>query len=276
MILGIDAGTSAVKLAVLEGDRVVRTHYERNFGGSVETLCRAMWNSGIRDMELEAVGVTGLNSENCCAQELGLPLLQVSEIEAIGRGGCFLSGRERALLVNLGTGSTFVLADGGKFTHVGGTGLGGGTLTGLSRRLLGITDPAALTALAMEGDPAKVDLRIGDLFSGSETLDPAMTASNLAKFDPDATDADWAAGLFNLVLECVGTMSLLACQGSGADTVVVLGALAAQAPAARCFRRFDEMYAPSFLLTPHGDCATAVGTALAVQAVQETQIQDIM
>ena len=30
MILGIDAGTSAVKLAVLDGDRICTTYYQSN------------------------------------------------------------------------------------------------------------------------------------------------------------------------------------------------------------------------------------------------------
>ncbi|MBR4157766.1 MAG: pantothenate kinase [Oscillospiraceae bacterium] len=262
MLLGIDAGTSAVKLAVLDGEKIVLTHYERNRGSSMETLNRALWNSGARDLELTAAAVTGLNGNNCHPEEMGLPIFGVSEIDAIGRGGRYLGGLDRAMIVNLGSGSTFVLADGDTYTHLGGTGVGGGTLIGLGRRLLGIDDPAKLAELAAEGDLAKVDLRIGDLFGGSETLQQELTASNLAKFDPDATDADWAAGLFNLVLQSVGTMAILACGGRDLQDIVLLGGLALQPFAIDCFGMFNRMYPQRFFIADDPACATALGAAL--------------
>ena len=262
MLLGIDAGTSAVKLAVLDGEKLVLTHYERNIGSSMETLNRALWNSGARDMELTAAAITGLNGDNCHAEEMGIPLYGVSEIDAIGRGGRFLSGAEKALIVNLGSGSTFVLAEGESYTHLGGTGVGGGTLIGLGRRLLGVSDPQELSALAAKGDLRRVDLRIGDLFSGSETLQPELTASNLAKYDPDATDADWAAGIFNLVLQSVGTMAILACGGRDVQDIVLLGGLALQEAAGQCFEMFNRMYPQRFFIADNPACATALGAAL--------------
>ncbi len=262
MILGIDAGTSAVKLAVLDGEKLVLTHYERNLGSSMETLNRALWNSGARDLELTAAAVTGLNGNNCHPEEMGLPLYGVSEIDAIGRGGRYLGGLDRALIVNLGSGSTFVLADGDAYTHLGGSGVGGGTLIGLGRRLLGVSDPQALAELAAKGDLGRVDLRIGDLFAGSETLQPELTASNLAKLDPDATDADWAAGIFNLVLQTVGTMAILACGGRGVEDIVLLGGLALQPFALDCFGTFNKMYPQRFFIADNPACATALGAAL--------------
>lgn len=262
MLLGIDAGTSAVKLAVLDGEKLVLTHYERNLGSSMETLNRALWNSGARDLELTAAAVTGLNGSNCHPEEMGLPLYGVSEIDAIGRGGRYLGGLEKAMIVNLGSGSTFVLADGDAYTHLGGTGVGGGTLIGLGRRLLGVSDPLKLAALAAKGDLGRVDLRIGDLFAGTETLQPELTASNLAKFDPDATDADWAAGIFNLVLQTVGTMAILACGGRGVEDIVLLGGLALLEPAGRCFEHFNRMYPQRFFIADNPACATALGAAL--------------
>ena len=273
MILGIDAGTSAVKLAVLDGEKLVLTHYERNLGSSMETLNRALWNSGARDLELTAAAVTGLNGNNCHPEEMGLPLFGVSEIDAIGRGGRYLGGLEKAMIVNLGSGSTFVLADGDTYTHLGGSGVGGGTLIGLGRRLLGVSDPQELAELAAKGDLGKVDLRIGDLFAGSETLQPELTASNLAKLDPDATDADWAAGIFNLVMQTVGTMAILACGGRGVQDIVLLGGLALQPFALDCFGVFNKMYPQRFFIADDPACATALGAALLLKENGESWSQ---
>ena len=263
MILGIDAGTSAVKLAVLDGQRVALTHYQPiQQDGSAAALRLALEQSGALSLPLEQAALTGLNSEHCGARELGLPLTVVPEIEAIGLGGAFLSGLEEALVVNLGTGTTFVLVRNGQCTHLGGSGVGGGTLAGLGRRLLNVSSSEELFRMAAQGDMGKVDLRIGDLFTGTDTLNPILTASNLAKVSPVAANADWAAGLVNLVLECAGVMAVLACGGHGVDKVALLGALAEQPAARERFQLFSQLFPPQFIPVPHAACATAVGAAL--------------
>lgn len=262
MILGIDAGTSAVKLAVLDGDQICTTFYQPNRETSAHTLQLALERSGIAKLPLTRVAVTGLNGSRCGAERLHLPRCTVSELDAIGCGGCFLSGKEQALVVNMGTGTTFILAQHGTYTHLGGTGIGGGTLLGLGRGLLGIDTPDQLFQLADQGDMGQVDLRIGDLFTGSETLDPTLTSSNLAKASPNSTQADWAAGLLNLVLECTGTMAMLACGAHRVSDVVLLGALTQLPQAKARFQVFTQFYAPNYFIVPHAECATAIGTAL--------------
>lgn len=262
MILGIDAGTSAMKLAVLDGDRICTTYYQSNRDTSAHTLQQALECSGIGALPITHVAVTGLNSSRCGAEQLQLPQCTVSELDAIGCGGCFLSGKEDALVVNMGTGTTFVLAHHGTYTHLGGTGIGGGTLMGLGRGLLGVHSPDELFHLADQGNLGRVDLRIGDLFAGSETLDPTLTSSNLAKASPASTQADWAAGLLNLVLECTGTMAMLACGAHQVSDVVLLGALTQLPQAKDRFQVFSHLYSPNYFIAPHADCATAIGTAL--------------
>lgn len=268
MILGIDAGTSAVKLAVLDGEHICATHYQPNGETSAQTLQIALEQSGISSLPVEQVAVTGLNGSRCGAERLGLPCCMVSELDAIGCAGCFLTGKRNALVVNMGTGTTFVLAQDGTYTHLGGTGIGGGTLMGLGRGLLEISTPDELFRLADQGDVGQVDLRIGDLFAGLETLDPTLTSSNLAKASPASTRADWAAGLLNLVLECTGTMAMLACGAHQVSDVILLGALT-QCPQAKArFQVFHRFYTPNYQIAPNADCATAIGTALLAKEKQ--------
>lgn len=268
MILGIDAGTSAVKLAVLDGEAVCTTYYQPNRANTAHTLQLALEHSGIGSLPITHVGVTGLNGSRCGAEMLGLPRCTVSELDAIGCGGCYLSGKDNALVVNMGTGTTFILAQNGQYTHLGGTGIGGGTLMGLGRGLLGVSSPDELFQLASHGDVGQVDLRIGDLFTGSETLDPTLTSSNLAKASPGSTQADWAAGLVNLVLECTGTMAMLACGAHQVSDVVLLGALTQLPQAKARFQVFTQFYRPNYFIAPYADCATAIGTALLAKEKQ--------
>lgn len=266
MILGVDIGGSAVKLAGLERDRVVFTHYEHHGGRAVsEMLSAALRGAGLHRESISRGALTGVGAERFPVDSLGVPLLRVPEVEAIGRGGTRLAGVDTALVASMGTGTAFVLVREGCCTHLGGTGIGGGTLCGLGTRVLGTGDALEIDHLSRKGDLGRVDLRIGDLFSGSETLNPRLTASNLAKAASDAADEDWAAGLVNLVLQAVGTMSVLACGGNGVDTVAVIGALARLNRARETFDLFQEMYGIRFLIPEYAACATAIGAALEVQ-----------
>ena len=142
-----------------------------------------------------------------------------------------------------------------------GTGVGGGTLKGLAVKVLGERDMRRFDHMAMDGDCGRVDLLIGDFVESYGILDPEITASNLARLDPMATDADWAAGLANLVLQVIGTMSLLACSSSGAESVAVIGAMADTEPSRANFAKFQRVYGRDFLIPEHSACATAIGAA---------------
>jgi type II pantothenate kinase len=55
-----------------------------------------------------------------------------------------------------------VLAREGVYTHLCGSGVGGGTLKGLAVRVLGMGDMSEFDELALRGDTEAVDLLIGD------------------------------------------------------------------------------------------------------------------
>lgn len=253
MIIGIDAGASALKLAGMKSGELVFSHYEPRGRRKISEL--------LPDGVTELV-VTGVGTDSCGALELGLPVRRVSELEAIGCGGCFLAKRERAVVMSFGTGTAFVLAENGGYRHLGGSGVGGGTLAGLGEHFLGIHDVNALDELALKGDTYMVDLTVGDLFEGSETLDTRMTASNLAKHNPEATRADWAAGLVNLVLQAVGSMAVIACGGHGVKTVIVTGAASRVPLAPPVYAHFQRVYGIEFILPQNAELATAIGAVL--------------
>lgn len=134
-------------------------------------------------------------------------------------------------------------------------------------KVLGVANMREFDSLAMAGDCGRVDLLIGDFVESYGILDPEITASNLARLNPEASREDWAAGLANLVLQIIGTMSLLACTSSGAEAVAVIGALAGTEPSRRNFRRFEEVYKTQFLIPEHSACATAIGAARRARCV---------
>lgn len=258
-IIGIDAGGSALKLVMMSGDEISFSCYEKNGGRPLIELIPP---------GVTRIALTGVGADKCGARDFGLPVFNVSELDAIGRGGTYLAGHERAVIMSVGTGTAFILADNGEYKHLGGSGVGGGTFIGLGERMFGTPNPKTLDALAAGGDEYNVDLTIGDLFEGSDTLDTRLTASNLAKRNPQATDADWAAGIVNLILQSVGTTATIACSGYGMKTVIVTGAATALSAAAAVYKKFQDVYGIEFIIPENAEYATAIGAVLIAETLK--------
>ena len=99
----------------------------------------------------------------------------------------------------------------GQIDHLGGTGIGGGTLRGLARHFLGITQLDTLEQLAAQGDLSQVDLTVGDIAGGPVGIVPAKAiASHFGKLQTDPSQADKALGLVNMVAWITFTLSMFA------------------------------------------------------------------
>ncbi|NLW66054.1 MAG: pantothenate kinase [Clostridiales bacterium] len=260
MIVGIDLGASALKIVGIERNRVLFTHAESGRKTEVGvTLGNVLSQNGYRSADVETVALTGVGAEKCVVGKGYSNVVTVSEIEATGEGGTYLAGIDSAVIVSLGTGTAIVLAKDGEYTHIGGSGVGSGTVRGLAKRMMGITDLPEYFSLAEKGDRSKVDLQIRDLFSGMDTLPLDLTASNFAKSSEEAADEDWAAAIINMALEVAGSHAALACSGFGVDTVVITGGLSQTAAAAKCYAGFDRLYPQHFIIPKYSAFATAIG-----------------
>lgn len=257
--LGIDAGASAVKLAAAENGELV---FKKYIPGHPD-VAAVMSACGLRAADIGAVALTGLHAEKLAALPLPVPHRLINEFEAVAAGARLLSGRDRFIAASVGTGTAYISVDGERASHIGGTGVGGGTLCGLGS-LLGFNGAEELLLAASEGELSRVDLTIGDIQPDSTFLDPRLTAANLAKISPDADKNDWAAGAVNLVLQAVGSMALLAARAAGTDAVVLTGALMTSRAAEENFRNFQNIYGTEFIIPPHAECATAFGAAMLV------------
>ena len=56
-------------------------------------------------------------------------------------------------------------------------------------------------------------------------------------------------------------MSMMACQGTGAQAVAVIGAMAGTEASRANFANFTRAYGLEFLIPAHCECATAIGAA---------------
>ena len=174
--------------------------------------------------------------------------------------------QSNALIVSMGTGTAIVHAmKENTFEYIGGTGVGGGTLVGLSKLLLNVDGVMDMEKLAMNGNLDNVDLKIKDLVKGDALMELSrdLTASNFANLSSSATREDIARGIMNLIFETVGMVSVFAARSRKVDNIVLTGSVT---NLAECKRKYDEFnnlgYGVKFVIPERSGFATAIGAAL--------------
>ena len=174
-----------------------------------------------------------------------------------------LSNLQNALVVSIETGTAFVKASCEKAIHIGGSGIGGGTLMGLSSMLLGENSIDAIIALAEHGKLDNVDLSIGEISNAViPSLPSNVTASNFGKIKNTANKADMVLGLINMVFQTVGMLSVFACANSKIKDIVITGSMATLPQAKRIFDEIGALYNLNFIIPCNAAYATAIGAAV--------------
>lgn len=218
--------------------------------------------------DISKVMITGVGASHIKNSLYGLDCRRVSEFECIGRGGTYLTGLPEALVVSMGTGTAMVHAGlDGEMKYLGGTGVGGGTLTGLSKLLLGTGSIENIERYAEEGSLDKIDLKIGDLTKNDSMgrLEKNVTAANFGKLSDVADKGDYALGIINMVFETVGMVSMFAARSVGVSKIVLTGNVT---KLGLCKEKFEEINrlevckGINFLIPERSRFATAIGAAI--------------
>lgn len=266
MIIGLDIGACMTKGVLMKGSSIIRvssTLTEDSVASALKVL-KTLLESKQAGL-VKAIAVSGGGSRKIGEKLCNLPVMKVDELQAIGVGGLTLAGKSEGLIVNVGTGTAMVTAynQGRKVTHVGGTGVGGGTLLGLSDRILGTHDFEDLEMMARRGDAGKVDITVQDIVGGPIGIVPAeATASNFGKISRDASKEDIAAGLFNMVCQVVGVLGAMAAKAYGFEnSVIVVGGLMRSDLASRIIRDTMSLFGISPCMPKNCEYCTAVGAA---------------
>ena len=219
--------------------------------------------------DVNLLAVTGGKHLNLGDKIESTKIVHVNEIDAVGEGAMNLSGlsgKNPIIIVSAGSGTACILAQDGNFMHCSGTGVGGGTILGLSKLLLGTTDPDEIAKLAKEGNESGVDLILKDVVSGpigelpSDTT--AVNFGKISKLDSEISKQDIAAGIVNLVGQTAARIATSVATTFKASEIVVVG----RSPSFNGLKNSLEQAASIMGFSPHfpdnGEYASALGALL--------------
>ena len=233
IIIGLDIGGSMTKSILIENGEIkgsVQVTASGPLVSAAGAIGKITEDLGVELSSIDLISCTGGGSREIGSSFLGLKTVKVDEIEAIGLGGLALSGLNEAVVSSIGTGTAIVSVKKEKniaTRHLGGTGIGGGTLVGLSKLLLNRSSIEGFFELARKGNFRNVDLTIMDIVGGPIGRLPAdTTASNFGNVGDGTRLEDIAAGLLNMVGQVIGTVTYFAAKAEGLEKkIVFIGSL---------------------------------------------------
>ena len=273
IVIGIDVGGSTTKIVGFRDDGGKKILIPPQLVKANDPLTSTYGafgkftdENGIKISDIDQVLMTGVGSSYVKHDLYGIKCVRVPEFDCIGKGGLYLSGLEKAVVVSMGTGTAIVHAEkGAKMRYLGGTGVGGGTLMGLSGLLVGAADIGHISEFVDEGDLGKVDLRIKDMTASGTipVMNADMTAANFGNVSDLATKSDIAKGISNLVYETVGMVSIFASRSVGVTDIVLTGNLTRLPSCIKKFEEFNELgYGVRFVVPELSEFSTAIGCAI--------------
>ena len=269
VILGIDIGGSTTKIVGLDRERQVIGMQRVQADGPLTSLYGALGSfmtaHRLQLSDVARIVLTGVGASYVEGNIYNIPTIRVEEFTAVGTGGLALSGQDRAVVVSMGTGTAFIWADNatGERSHMGGSGVGGGTLAGLCQLLCGVRQFELVQKMSNEGHVDKIDLNVGDITRGGySTLPMDITAANFGNVSDDASHSDLAAGVVNMVFQSIGTAAVFACRAKNCQTVVLTGFMTVLDQCRACFDLFTRLHSIRFIIPDNATYATCIGAAL--------------
>ena len=273
-VIGIDVGGSTTKIVGFDENKNLINPLFVRATDQITSIYGAFGKftseNSIELDQISKVMMTGVGSTFITKPIYGLKCESVPEFECVGRGGLYLSGLKDTIVVSLGTGTAIVHAkENNKIEYLGGTGVGGGTLMGLSKQLLNMDEIEHIVELAKEGDLNNIDLRIKDIskqesFGG---LPDIMTAANFGKISDIATRSDMALGIINMIFEVAGMLAIFAARNHNIKDIVVTGNLTRIPQSVEIFNNLNTLFGVNFMIPKNAQFSTVIGAALSAEQI---------
>jgi type II pantothenate kinase len=268
--IAIDIGMTNVDV-VLEDTSGKRFLMFSNPGGEASVQLRFVLDAIASDLNPGmTIGVTGGRYRDLPKALDGYQIHKVNEMLALGLGGLALSRLDTGLVVSAGTGVAMVAARDGEVKHVTGSAVGGGTLLGLARLILGTNDILEIDRLALAGDASAVDIMLTEAVGGEIGRLPASAnAVNLGKLENEDgfTRENLAAGLVRLVAQVIAVIAINAANAENLADIIMVGHLMDLESIRKEVDLVGQFYQRSFTVPENPGFGTAIGVLEALKQV---------
>ena len=267
IVIGIDVGISTTKIVGIREDGIVVSPIRIKATDPVTSLYGAfgkyLHDNNIQLEDVEQVMLTGVGSAYIDSPIYGLPTGKAEEFIADGLGARYESALDRMIVVSMGTGTSLVQCDGDHIEHIGGIGIGGGTLQGLARIMLKTDDINQISMLAQDGDISHINVLIGDISAHPlPGLPMSATASLFGNASSDASREDIALGIICMVLQAIGSSTILSSLRSGIRDFVMIGNLTLLPQCMEVFPAMEQLYGVHFSIPKYSEFCRVIGAAL--------------
>ncbi|WP_242301901.1 type II pantothenate kinase [Bacillus cereus group sp. BfR-BA-01423] len=220
--IGIDAGGTLTKIAYL--DEKMQLAFEKVYSNEQNKIIDWLKNqTGIKQ-----ICITGGKAKQL--QQLlsaSYKIVELNEFEATLVGVRYILKKEKYninnfVLTNIGTGTSIHYVYNDQYIRAGGTGVGGGTIMGLSKLLTNIDHFEDVIPLTKVGSRKDLDITVGDI----SPIDNSLTASNFGKaatIESNYNNSDILATVQGLVGEVVTALSLQFAETKNIDHIIYIG-----------------------------------------------------
>ena len=268
MIIGIDIGTTTTKAVSIENGeltRKVKIKASDAVTAATGAFGKIVLENEISIDVIEGIRITGAGASKIKNNIFGITTSRVDEIKAIGTGGMFLSGMNNIIIANIGTGTVIIEAGDRGISHIGGSGVGGGTIIGLAKKLLPTAEFGSIIRLAQTGNLNRVDLLLEDITDTDISfLSRETTVANFGKMSDSAGNTDIALGIINMVYQVIGMLSVFAARAKNTGSVIVTGNGSDNKLGQNMLAAITKLYGIEFIYPADAEYTTAVGAGLAL------------
>jgi type II pantothenate kinase len=267
LIIGIDIGATTTKAVSIENGKLIRK-VKINASDAVTAATGAfgkiVLENEITMNAISEIRITGAGASKIKSDIFGISTTRIGEIKAIGKGGMFLSGMDNIIITNIGTGTAIIEASGQRISHFGGSGIGGGTIIGLAKKMLPTAEFGGIIKLAQTGNLSRVDLLLEDIMDTDISfLNKETTVANFGKMADQAGSEDIALGIINMVYQVIGMLSVFAAKAKNIKSVIVTGNGSDNKLGQKVLADITGMYGVDFVYPVDAEYTTAVGAGLA-------------
>lgn len=266
VVLGIDIGGSTTKIVGFNDSIRIGTlqvKAEDQITSLYGAIGKFLSHYNILLRDVKSIVLTGVGNSFVKNDIYGIKTYKVDEFNAIGYGGLYVSDKKSALVVSMGTGTAYVKATQDSITHIGGSGVGGGTLIGLSSLLIGTSDFNLIEKYSKGGVLSNVDLRIEDICNELiPSLPPDTTASNFGNISSSVRKEDLTLSILNMIYQTLGLLAIFYIKNNDVKDIVLTGSLTRFSIINQIFKKLELLHGVQFTIPEDAIFSTSIGSVV--------------